>query len=110
MPSSPGRTSAPSLPARSAPWSIAVRQCYPACEEKQGGKIILISSTLSRDPGFGLAAHCAAKTAVDSIARTMALELGPANTYRSTAADTCSRQNGLQHCQHPLSGMLDRVG
>lgn len=51
----------------------------PGMVEKQGGKIILISSTLSRDPGFGFAAHCAAKAAVDSMARTMALELGPAN-------------------------------
>ncbi len=51
----------------------------PGMLQKKGGKIILVSSTLSRDPGFGFAAHCAAKAAVDSIARTMALELGPAN-------------------------------
>jgi 3-oxoacyl-[acyl-carrier protein] reductase len=51
----------------------------PGMMESKGGKIILISSTLSRDPGFGFAAHCTAKAAVDSMARTMALELGPAN-------------------------------
>jgi len=51
----------------------------PGMREKKNGNIILVSSTLSRDPGFGFAAHCAAKAAVDSMARTMALELGPAN-------------------------------
>jgi 3-oxoacyl-[acyl-carrier protein] reductase len=51
----------------------------PGMTAKKYGKIILISSTLSRDPGYGFAAHCAAKAAVDSMARTMALELGPYN-------------------------------
>jgi len=50
----------------------------PGMLAKKSGKIILISSTLSREPGYGFAAHCAAKAAVDSMARTMALELGPA--------------------------------
>ena len=53
----------------------------PGMIEKKYGKIILISSTLSREPGFGFAAHCAAKAAVDSLARTMAHELGPAGIY-----------------------------
>lgn len=50
----------------------------PGMREKKYGKIILVSSSLSREPGFGFAAHCAAKAAVDSLARAMALELGPA--------------------------------
>jgi len=49
----------------------------PGMMDKKYGKIILVSSTLSREPGYGFAAHCAAKAAVDSMARTMALELGP---------------------------------
>jgi 3-oxoacyl-[acyl-carrier protein] reductase len=49
----------------------------PSMLDKKYGKIILVSSTLSREPGYGFAAHCAAKAAVDSMARTMALELGP---------------------------------
>jgi len=51
----------------------------PGMMEKKYGKIILVSSTLSREPSYGFAAHCAAKAAVDSMARTMALELGPDN-------------------------------
>jgi 3-oxoacyl-[acyl-carrier protein] reductase len=50
----------------------------PGMLAKKSGKIILISSALSREPGYGFAAHCAAKAAMDSMARTMALELGPA--------------------------------
>ena len=53
----------------------------PAMTEKKYGKIILVSSSLSREPGYGFAAHCAAKAAVDSLARTMALELGPSGIY-----------------------------
>ncbi len=45
--------------------------------ERRSGKIIFISSGLSRHPGYGFAAHAAAKAAMDGIARVMAMELGP---------------------------------
>lgn len=44
---------------------------------RKSGKLILVSSGLSRSPGFGFAAHAAAKAAMDGMARVMALELGP---------------------------------
>jgi 3-oxoacyl-[acyl-carrier protein] reductase len=44
---------------------------------RQAGKLIFVSSTLSRYPGYGFAAHAAAKAAMDGIARVMAMELGP---------------------------------
>ena len=53
----------------------------PGMTAKGYGKIILVSSSLSREPGYGFAAHCAAKAAMDSLARTMAKELGPAGIY-----------------------------
>jgi 3-oxoacyl-[acyl-carrier protein] reductase len=53
----------------------------PSMLKKKYGKIVLVSSTLSREPGYGFGAHCAAKAAMDSLARTMALELGPDNIY-----------------------------
>jgi len=53
----------------------------PGMQQKKYGKIVLVSSTLSREPGHGFAAHCAAKAAMDSLARTMALELGPSNIF-----------------------------
>jgi 3-oxoacyl-[acyl-carrier protein] reductase len=44
---------------------------------RRTGKLIFVSSTLSRYPGHGFAAHAAAKAAMDGIARVMATELGP---------------------------------
>lgn len=44
---------------------------------RKSGKLIFISSSLSRHPAYGFSAHAAAKSAVDSIARVMATELGP---------------------------------
>ncbi|MBM7587458.1 3-oxoacyl-[acyl-carrier protein] reductase [Bacillus pakistanensis] len=48
--------------------------------EKQGeGKIVLISSGLSRTPSQGFIAHGTAKAAVASFAKYLAQELGPKN-------------------------------
>jgi len=49
----------------------------PGMIERGSGKLVFISSSLSRHPGQGFSAHAAAKAAVDSLARVMALELGP---------------------------------
>ncbi len=45
--------------------------------KRKAGKLIFISSGLSRSPGFGFAAHAAAKSAVDGMAKVMAMELSP---------------------------------
>ncbi len=45
--------------------------------KRGSGKIIMVSSGLSRHPGCGFSAHAAAKAAMDSLARVMAAELGP---------------------------------
>lgn len=44
---------------------------------RKSGKLIFVSSTLSRYPGWGFSAHSAAKAAMDGLARVMAVELGP---------------------------------
>ncbi|MFH1725299.1 MAG: 3-oxoacyl-ACP reductase family protein [Elusimicrobiota bacterium] len=44
---------------------------------RKSGKLIFVSSGLSRHPGFGFSAHAAAKAAMDGIAKVMAMELGP---------------------------------
>jgi 3-oxoacyl-[acyl-carrier protein] reductase len=44
---------------------------------RKSGKLIFVSSSLSRSPGFGFSAHAAAKSAMDSMAKVMAMELGP---------------------------------
>jgi 3-oxoacyl-[acyl-carrier protein] reductase len=63
----------------------------PGMMAKKSGKIILVSSTLSREPGYGFAAHCSAKAAMDSMARTMALELGPAGINVNTVGPGLTR-------------------
>ena len=45
---------------------------------RKSGKLIFVSSSLSRFPGFGFSAHAAAKSAMEGIAKVMAMELGPA--------------------------------
>ncbi|MEE8416097.1 MAG: SDR family oxidoreductase [Desulfobacterales bacterium] len=45
--------------------------------EQKSGKLVFVSSSLSRFPGFGFSAHAAAKSAMDSMAKVMAMELGP---------------------------------
>jgi len=45
--------------------------------QRKSEKLIFISSSLSRQPGYGFAAHAAAKSAVGSMAKVMATELGP---------------------------------
>jgi 3-oxoacyl-[acyl-carrier protein] reductase len=45
--------------------------------QRKAGKLIFISSSLSRQSAYGFAAHAAAKSAVDSMAKVMATELGP---------------------------------
>jgi 3-oxoacyl-[acyl-carrier protein] reductase len=49
----------------------------PSMLAKKAGKLILVSSSLSRSPAFGFSAHAAAKGAMDSMAKVMAAELGP---------------------------------
>ena len=44
---------------------------------RKSGKLVFVSSSLSRFPGYGFSAHAAAKSAMDSMAKVMAMELGP---------------------------------
>ena len=45
--------------------------------QRKSGRLIFVSSSLSRFPGFGFSAHAAAKSAMDGMAKVMATELGP---------------------------------
>jgi len=51
----------------------ALRYMLPAGR----GKLVFVSSTLSRHPGPGFSAHASAKSAIDSFVKSLALELGP---------------------------------
>jgi 3-oxoacyl-[acyl-carrier protein] reductase len=54
-----------------------VRACLPAMKEKKAGRIIVISTRLAQQPLPKMGAYAAAKSALESMANTMAIELGP---------------------------------
>ena len=56
---------------------FCVRACLPAMQQKKSGRIIVVSSRLAQQPLPRLGAYAAAKSALESMANTMAIELGP---------------------------------
>ena len=53
------------------------RACLPAMKEKKAGRIIVVSTRLAQQPLPRMGAYAAAKSALESMANTMAMELGP---------------------------------
>jgi 3-oxoacyl-[acyl-carrier protein] reductase len=84
--------------------------------KRQSGKLIFISSSLSRYPGYGFSAHAAAKSAVDAMAKVMATELGPAGISVNvigpglTLTDATSGQPKEMHDQVAAITPLRRIG
>lgn len=56
-------------------WTI--KAVLPSMIERKSGSIIIVSSGLSRKPGFGFSTHTTAKSALDGFAKALALEFGP---------------------------------
>jgi len=56
---------------------LGVRACLPAMKEKKAGRIIVVSTRLAQQPLPKMGAYAAAKSALESMANTMAIELGP---------------------------------
>jgi 3-oxoacyl-[acyl-carrier protein] reductase len=54
-----------------------VQACLPAMKEKKAGRIIVVSTRLAQQPLPRMGAYAAAKSALESMADTMAIELGP---------------------------------
>jgi len=54
-----------------------VQACLPAMREKKSGRVIVISTRLAQQPLPRMGAYAAAKSALESMANTMAIELGP---------------------------------
>jgi 3-oxoacyl-[acyl-carrier protein] reductase len=54
-----------------------VQSCLPGMTEKKSGKIVVVSSRLAQQPLPRMGAYAAAKSALESMADTMAIELGP---------------------------------
>src|SRR5512143_2915045 len=54
-----------------------VQACLPDMKEKKAGRIIVVSTRLAQQPLPRMGAYAAAKSALESMANTMAIELGP---------------------------------
>ena len=54
-----------------------VQACLPDMTQKQSGKIIVVSTRLAQQPLPKMGVYAAAKSALESMANTMAIELGP---------------------------------
>jgi 3-oxoacyl-[acyl-carrier protein] reductase len=54
-----------------------VQACLPGMKEKKSGRIIVISTRLAQQPLPKMGAYAAAKSALESMANTMTIELGP---------------------------------
>ena len=54
-----------------------VQACLPGMVAKKNGKIIVVSTRLAQQPLPRMGAYAAAKSALESMANTMAIELGP---------------------------------
>jgi 3-oxoacyl-[acyl-carrier protein] reductase len=60
-----------------AAFFFCVGACLPAMEQKKEGRIIVVSTRLAQQPLPKMGAYAAAKSALESMASTMAIELGP---------------------------------
>jgi 3-oxoacyl-[acyl-carrier protein] reductase len=88
----------------------------PAMLERKAGRLIFVSSSLSRSPAYGFAAHAAAKGAMDSIAKVMATELGPEGITVNvigpglTMTDATAHQPKEMHEQIAAFTPMRRIG
>jgi len=62
------------------------QEVVPYMEKQKEGKIILVSSGLSRTPSHGFIAHGTAKAAIATFAKYLAQELGPKNIKTNVIA------------------------
>ncbi|MEW6338124.1 MAG: SDR family NAD(P)-dependent oxidoreductase [Acidobacteriota bacterium] len=62
------------------------RAVAPSMVERRTGSIVLVSSGLSRHPGWGFCAHSTAKSGLDAFGKSLALELGPHNVRVNVVA------------------------
>jgi 3-oxoacyl-[acyl-carrier protein] reductase len=53
------------------------RACLPSMQQRKSGRIIVVSTRLAQQPLPKMGAYAAAKSALESMANTMAIELGP---------------------------------
>ncbi len=69
----------------------SLKAVVPSMVERRDGCIIGISSSLSRYPASGFSSHTTAKSAVDGLMKSLAMELGPLNIRVNVVAPGLTR-------------------
>lgn len=64
----------------------ALKEVVPDMMKRGRGCIVGISSGLSRHPGLGFSSHTTAKSGIDGLMKSLALELGPSGIRVNTVA------------------------
>jgi 3-oxoacyl-[acyl-carrier protein] reductase len=81
----------------------------PGMIARKGGCIVAISSTLSRRSGPGFSAHSAAKSALDGLMRSLALELGPHGVRVNVVAPGLTETDATAHQPEEMKQAVARM-
>ncbi len=81
---------------------FASRAVIPGMIQRGGGCIVAISSGLSRTPGEGFCAHSAAKSGLDGLMKSLALELGPKNIRVNVVAPGLTLTDATSWLPEPM--------
>ncbi len=76
---------------------FTVQAVAPSMVERGSGCIIGVSSGLSRQPGPGFSAHSTAKSGLDALMKSLALELGPHGVRVNTVAPGLTDTDATAH-------------
>ena len=76
-------------------WSV--KAVLPSMIERKTGSIIIVSSGLSRSPGYGFSTHSTAKSALDGFAKSLAFELGPVGIRVNVVAPGLTLTDATSH-------------
>lgn len=68
----------------------------PIFREQRFGKVVSVSSHLTHQPSFGVASYAASKAGLESLTRSAAVELGPANVNVNAVAPGFVRTERLE--------------
>ncbi len=76
---------------------LCVRAVAPSMMERGDGCIVAVSSGLSRHPGRGFSAHSTAKSGLDALMKSLALELGPSGIRVNVVAPGLTLTDATAH-------------
>jgi len=75
----------------------ACKAAVPGMIQRRRGCIIAVSSGLSRQPGEGFSAHTTAKSGLDALMKSLALELGPHGIRVNVVAPGLTETDATAH-------------